>query len=64
MFAATSPQVNDHPKTEHQKRNKENDQIKNCEHEVVTCEYHRSLGEKNHQTCAYHTDDQLKLQDL
>ena len=49
---------------EHQKGNKKYDQLKNCEPEVVTCEYHRDSTKKTFMTCECHSkscDENFRL---
>lgn len=39
-------------------RKGEEDQLKNCESEVMACDYHKKLKWKTVMTCEYHTKDQ------
>ena len=41
---------------EHQKRNKENDQLKECEHGAVICERCKEIQQKDIMSCEYHTE--------
>ena len=61
MFAATKQMIS--LRLEHQKRNKENDQLKSCEPEGMACELSQWFSQ-NITTHEYYTQDQHRLQEL